>query len=362
MITDTTNSGLSQLERQLELLNTFNLQVPCNPQGEFAEAGFKTLLQSLSTTKISDSLRGSYHTEQLKSWKEYAQREFNEMGRINRLRLESLMQLSDEEMHRTMFEGLLIFDINPEDSPPLEVYEKTGKYNDDGKPVMRSIAFDVFQKDAIHGIAGIERFLPSHAIKGEAGMDAHLEQEFAGKDLVSHFKQDSGKMIKALTTIGSLGGIGHKPDSDMDAQVIINTNPEFQFNWNDADFLVAMIANVMESFYDNYFRTSLTSKERTELHNSAIETLKERSSIGLNEDEQGAIDTIFASSFRKELRNLIQVHLQNCPAEDQRNIFQKAVITTLNAFPDCEDLLSPLNNFFSFIKINAGDLQQKAFP
>ena len=84
MITDTTNSGLSQLERQLELLNTFNLQVPCNPQGEFAEAGFKTLLQSLSTTKISDSLRGSYHTEQLKSWKEYAQREFNEMGRINR--------------------------------------------------------------------------------------------------------------------------------------------------------------------------------------------------------------------------------------------------------------------------------------
>ena len=82
MTTDTSNSGLSQLEKQLELLNTFNLQVPCNPQGEFAEAGFKTLLQSLSTTRISDSLRSSYHAEQLNNWKEYAQKEFNEMVQV----------------------------------------------------------------------------------------------------------------------------------------------------------------------------------------------------------------------------------------------------------------------------------------
>jgi hypothetical protein len=362
MSTDTSSAGLSQFERQLELLTTFNLQVPCNPQGDFAEAGFKTLLQSLNTTKISDSLRGSYNAEQLKNWKEYAQREFNEMGRINRLRLESLMLLSDEEMHRTMFEGMLIFDINPEDSPQLEVYEKTGKYNDDGKPVLRSIAFDVFQKDAIHGIAGIERFLPSSAIKGEAGMDAHLEQEFAGKDFISHFKQDSAKMIKAFTTIGSLGGIGHKPDSDMDAQIIINTNPEFQFNWNDADFLVAMVANVMESFYDNYFRISLTVKERVEIKNSSIEILREKYSKGLSEDELRVIDTIFASSYRRELRKLIQAHLQKRPAEEQRRFFLKAVITTLNVFPDCEDLLPPLNNFFSFIKNSASDLQQKGFP
>ena len=362
MTSATSSPNLSQFEKQLELLTAFNLQVPCNPQGDFAVAGFKTLLESLKTTKISDSLRGSYHAEHLKKWKDYAQREFNEMGRINRLRLESLLVLSDEEMHRTMFEGLLIFDINPEDSPPLEVYEKTGKYNADGKPVMRSIEFDVFQKDAIHGIAGIERFLPSPAIKGEAGMDAHLEQEFAGKDLVSHFKQDSGKMIKALTTIGSLGGIGHKPDSDMDAQVIINTNPEFQFSWNDADFLVAMIANVMESFYDNYLRNSLTAKERIEIKKSTIVTLKERYSKGLSEDELRVIDTIFASSYRMESRKLIQAHLQNCPAEEQRRFFLKAVITTLNAFPDCEDLLPPLNKFFSFIKNSAGELQQKGFP
>ena len=93
-------------------------------------------------------------------------------------------------------------------------------------------------------------------------MDAHLEEEFSGTELMSYFKRESGQLIKSLTTIGSLGGIGHKPDSDMDAQIIINSNPEFKFSWNDADFFVALIANIMESFYDDYYINGLTTKER----------------------------------------------------------------------------------------------------
>ena len=247
MTTVTNTDAPSQLDQQLELLCSFNVQIPCNPQGEFAASSFKTLLQSLNTNQICDSLRGSYHDVHLKKWKEYAQREFNEMGRINRLRLESLMRLSDQEMHQTIFEGILLFDINPENAAPLELQEKTGEFDEEGKPVMSTMTFDVFQKGAIHGIEGLERFLPSASIKGEAGMDAHLEEEFSGTDLMSNFKQESGQLIKSLTTIGSLGGIGHKPDSEMYAQIIINSNPEFIFSWNEADFLVALIAKVMES-------------------------------------------------------------------------------------------------------------------
>jgi len=55
MTSATSSPNLSQFEKQLELLTAFNLQVPCNPQGDFAVAGFKTLLESLKTTKISDS-------------------------------------------------------------------------------------------------------------------------------------------------------------------------------------------------------------------------------------------------------------------------------------------------------------------
>ena len=65
MTKDLNTDTLSQFDRQLEILCSYNLQVPCNPQGEFAASGFKILLQSLSSTKISDSLRGSYQVQSL---------------------------------------------------------------------------------------------------------------------------------------------------------------------------------------------------------------------------------------------------------------------------------------------------------
>ena len=88
MTTFTNTDAPSQLDQQLELLCSFNVQIPCNPQGEFSESSFKTLLQSLNTNQICDSLRGSYHDVHLKKWKEYAQWEFNE------IRLNSVLYIS----------------------------------------------------------------------------------------------------------------------------------------------------------------------------------------------------------------------------------------------------------------------------
>ena len=56
MTTVTNTDAPSQLDQQLELLCSFNVQIPCNPQGEFSESSFKTLLQSLNTNQICDSL------------------------------------------------------------------------------------------------------------------------------------------------------------------------------------------------------------------------------------------------------------------------------------------------------------------
>ena len=140
------------LDQQLKLLCSFNEQVPCNTQGEYAENSFKMLLQSLKTTKISDSLRASFNDSDLNKWKEYAKREFDEMGRINRLRLQNLVEIADKEMLQAIFEILLMFDINPLNSGPLKVQEKSGKFDKEGRPVMGALTFDVFQKGAIHGI------------------------------------------------------------------------------------------------------------------------------------------------------------------------------------------------------------------
>ena len=170
----------SHLDQQLEMLCSFNEHVPCNPQGEYAKNNFKSILQSLKTTKISEALLDSFNEDDLKSWKDYAQREFDEMGRINRLRLKSLVELADKEKLQAIFEIMLMFDINPLNSEPLKVNEQSGKFDKEGIPVMGAQTFDIFQKGAIHGIDGLERFLPSPSIKGESGMNAYLEKEFYG--------------------------------------------------------------------------------------------------------------------------------------------------------------------------------------
>ena len=350
------------LDQQLKLLCSFNEQVPCNTQGEYAENSFKTLLQSLKTTKISDSLRASFNDGDLNKWKEYAKREFDEMGRINRLRLQNMVELADKEMLQAIFEILLMFDINPLNSGPLKVQEKSGKFDKEGRPVMGTLTFDVFQKGAIHGIDGLERFLPSPSIKGEAGMDAYLENEFSGTDLISHFKQSAKHPIKAIISSGSFGGIGHKPDSDLDIGVIIDTNPQFELSWNDADFLVALVGNVIDTFYDYYFKHALNSREQKKFNKAATNTIKKQYGKVLSDKEQNAIQFLFESSNRKELNKLIQAHLHKRTSAEQKEFFEKSVIETLRKFPDFEVLSGPLMDFFPFLKKHGEELKKKSFP
>ena len=85
MTEEVTNPDLrSQDERQLDLIRDLNSRVPSNPQGDAADAGLKKILQSLGKNSLSDALRDSFSADKLKEWKEYAEKEFEAMGQINR--------------------------------------------------------------------------------------------------------------------------------------------------------------------------------------------------------------------------------------------------------------------------------------
>ena len=102
----------SQDERQLDLIRSLNQCVPCNPQGDADEARLKKILQSLKKNTLSKELLQSYPSEKLEEWKKYAEQEFEAMGQINRKRTRNLVGLADEDMHKTMYEGFFLFDIN----------------------------------------------------------------------------------------------------------------------------------------------------------------------------------------------------------------------------------------------------------
>jgi len=350
------------LDQQLKMLCSFNEHVPCNPQGEYAERNLKTLLQSLKKTKISESLKDTFNDVDLKKWREYAQREFDEMGHINRLRLQNMVKLADKEMLQAIFEIMLMFDVNPLNSGPLKVQRTSGKFDKEGNPVMETLTFDIFQKGALHGIDGLERFLPTPSIKGEVGMDAYLEKEFFGTDLFSHFKKNSINPIKAIISTGSLGGIRHKSNSDLDICVILDTNPKFEFSWNDGDFLVALVGNVIDTFYDYYFKHTLNSIERKKFNKAATNAIKKQYRKVLPNEEQNKVQFLFESSNRKELNKLIQAHLHKKTSVEQKELFEKSVIETLRRFPDFEDLSGPIMDFFPFLKKHGEELEEKIFP
>ena len=78
---------ISQEERQQVLIRDLNSRIPSNPQGDSAEAGLKKILQSINKNTLSDALLDSFSAEKLKEWKEYADKEFEAMGQINRKRV-----------------------------------------------------------------------------------------------------------------------------------------------------------------------------------------------------------------------------------------------------------------------------------
>ena len=132
---------LSQDERQLDLIRILNRCVPSNIQGESAEPGLKKILQYLNKNGLSTALQKSYSSEKLEEWQEYAGQEFEAMGQINRKRTRNLVGLADEDMQKTMYEGFFLFDINPTESPNVEIEARTGEFDDDGKPVMKTLTY-----------------------------------------------------------------------------------------------------------------------------------------------------------------------------------------------------------------------------
>lgn len=354
------SSDKTQFKEQCQALLQLNRKILCNPQ-EQASKRVPGLLKSLMKFSFCDSLQGTYKTQELDKLKEYASREFEAMGQINRNRVASLATLSDEAMHNTLYESLFLFDVNPTDTPNLELQEKTGQFDEEGHPVLTTHEYKVFLENAPHAIDGVERFLPAF-MRGESGtMHQYLQETYPKK--LEAFQKKSGGLIKTLTTIGSLGGIGHKPDSDMDAQVILNTSPEFQFRWSDADFFIALITQILNAFFEDYYTHVLSAPEHEGIKRKIISELQADYSVGLSPEEQRVIDMIFSSSFHRALQQKLLAHFKQKKPEVQQKLFRKQIVLTLRDNPDCEYFFKHIIEFFPFLKKeNPGKLHAECFP
>jgi uncharacterized protein (DUF952 family) len=347
-------------EQQKKLVHLYR-QLPCNPWNEETEKRLLGVLRNLQGTQLLDALRATFPEEKVEEWKEQSQREFDQMGKLNRARMESLIEIADEGMRQVVYESIFLFDVNPADHPNLEIVYKKGFDEETGKPKVIRDKYHVFPDKALYGISGIDRFLPEVSkAEGEGNWMAHLNEQFP--DIIEPFGKNDKPMVQTLSTIGSLGGIGHKPDSDVDAQVIFGTEPRYEHNWNDADFFIAVLYSIIDQAYERFLQ-SFPAEKRAAFEEEAARDLLEECGDHLSEEEKKIVSMIFPSSYKLKVRKLSSEMIKKMDMGKQVQVFWSQIPVVLRKLPEAEMFSEALLHVFPFMrKLPPRKVQASCFP
>ena len=345
------------------LLDLYRL-IPSNVLDNEVKHTFQQILASLQTVTIPKALAASYPPEELKKYQETAQEAFEKMGQINRERVESLVGLASQEMNQALMEILLLFDVNAP-SVPLQISEPTTELDEEGDVISRTHTFAVFQEGALAGIDGLKRFLPPSLLQGNKeipGMDTFLWNQFG--NLSTQLGSAPFPYVKAISSAGSLGGIGHKPDSDLDAQIVFDTSPQFKEPWNDADFFIALLQQIFQGVAQDFYNNQLSPAQKLKLTAQVEAELREKYGQSLSEEEQQAIAWVLPSLYRNTLEQKTWAHFYQLESSQQALLLWKKIGEILRQNPFFEKFIAPLSRFFSFIKINqtVKKIRQEWFP
>ena len=351
----------AETDHKLLLIKNLSLTIPVKDQESHLEI-IQSVLDQLSGHHLKDLLTDCFSETELSSFREHITTELEIMNRVNRARMVSLIQLAEPGLRKAVHESLLLFDINPEEIDSVNLEKITG-YDDAGKPIIETSDFKVFPSGAAHGIAQRERFLPTQMLEGTGGIEDFVNEEYPQfKNLKEQDEKDQNKPIIALTTIGSLGGIGHKFDSDMDAQVIVNTDPGFDQGWTDGDFLLALMLLIQKQARKHYFSDLLKNEDRKNLESSAKEELQANCSEGLSEEEIQVLHAVFPGTYHYLLERKIDNQFNSLPEDQRIEIFRQTILSCLREHPEFSQFISEIKQVYPFLMdSNPAELIAKCF-
>ena len=276
-----------------------------------------------------------------------AKDEYAKLEEIYVQRMDSFSELANQDLKNAAMDSLMLFHINPHESPPLVVHHKVG-VNDDGKDIQDSASFNVFPKNAWMGVEGLEHFLPQDMQEGDYSFRTFTKRNYPL--LSQDLNRKGSPNIRAMTTIGSLGGIGHKSDSDMDLQVIVDTDPRVWQPWNDCEFFLVFLSCFKRNVINTV--TSLNPKSFKKLKLQTKALLQKRYNKGLTQQQLRIIDIILPSTYRNQLDNFLWKLFVQLPHENQITVIQQSTTSLLESYPSFSLFEKPLKTFFPFLELN----------
>ncbi len=344
--------------RQWKRLVALYRQLPSSPWNPEAQQALRQVFKRLQSHRFQQQLQSTYSAEEQEALQAQIQQDVAAYCTLNQERVQSLLELATPELRTSVQEALTLFHYNLPELPE-QLVERTVGYDDDGHPIIDSGSFHLFPEHAPAGLEGRSRFLPSH-FEGLEPLATFEQREYP--PLVAQPPTDL--RIKAITTIGSLGGIGHKPDSDMDAQVIVSTDPEVSAPWNDLDFLLAFLEQVLSQVRTVIFHQVLNDHERERLQSLARKELEKRYAEGLREEERLVLESVLPSSYQHLLDHLLWKAAQALRPGRLHELIANELQASLRRYPDFAPLFAPVVCvLFPFLtKWNPSDFQANCFP
>ena len=346
-VEDAESETLEDLESHKRFLRSYQ-SYPSQPWNSETAGKLRYLHDSLQRKQtFSKLLLSKCGGMDLDALCQQAKDEYAKLEGIYVRRMDSFSELANQDLKNAAMDSLMLFHINPHESPPLVVHHKVG-VNDDGKDVLDSASFNVFPKNAWKGIEGLEHFLPQDMQEGDYSFRTFSKRNYP---LLSQDLDRKGSPnIRAMTTIGSLGGIGHKSDSDMDLQVIVDTDTPVWQPWNDCEFFLGFLS----CFKRQVIKTiaALNPKSFKKLNLQAKALLQKRCHKGLAQQQLRIIDMILPSTYRNQLDKLLWKLFVQLPHENQITVIQQSTTSLLDSYPSFSLFEKSLKTFFPFLALN----------
>ncbi len=368
-IQETQKSKASQVSRcprypeQLQRFTGLYQKFSANAFDESTSNQLETILDHLQEHKIQQKFSKCYSPEQLSEFLTQAKEDYTRLGTLAKERVKSFFELSDEEMQKAVSEAILLCDQNPENAEPLElVVERV--FNKDSSQSLVTQKYEVFPKNALSGLTGHQRFIPPEKFNDSAegfSVEGFLKEEHP--QLGAKFGSGSQNKIVAITTIGSLGGIGHKPDSDADLQAVFNTSLVWDYQWNDADYFLAFLECLMQDVVSEFLHRTLSLAKSTDLLEQTKTELQDKCREALTADEVRIVDSIFPCMFQEMIEskcwNLIRVAKPAWQSQLLWTVLKQKVVSCPWIVPYIKHLLSC---FPMLSKVTKEQLMAECFP
>ncbi|MBF0289039.1 MAG: hypothetical protein HQM14_14570 [SAR324 cluster bacterium] len=350
-------------ERQWKALVSLYSRLPSHPPLEKVEAQLHETLNLLQSTTLSQKLSDTFPDENLSELQQKSEEDYHKMYQVNRKRVQSMVALSPVELQQVIAEGLILFHINPEDHPPLGI-SVLMREEADSQPAVKEMEFPLFPQNSPCGIDRVDEFfhVGKNLPEGKQQLPA-VELLEDHPELQQAWNKQYEYQIKAITAVGSLGGIAHKVDSNLDLQVIVGSEPDFLCAWNDADFFLAAMCTILQNVQQGFFHDYLSAEKQKSLGVYCRKKLHAHCVSELTEEELSNVEILFPSTFQKFMEDQTWKLFGQLNIKAQQQFFIKYAIIVLQELPELISYFKYLLVVFPFLRsIPKEQIQLRCFP